>query len=151
MYLPLLRLRAWDEFNIEERKISLQCQMESLIAHNILWIKKHPDLGDIETYPLRYVMKPRPGDVDDWWDIPEVIARGAGDCKDFSAWMVAHYRYRSIADCYPWITSHVYEDPQNQGPPVTLYHVRVRVHDEVLDPSAWFGMPSQVSYDELRS
>ncbi len=151
MYLPLLRLRAWDDFNIEERKISLQAQMESLITHNILFLKKNPHLGDITSYPLKYVMKQRPNDVDDWWDIPEVLARGAGDCKDFSAWMVGQLRYRAIADVYPWITSHVYEDPDGEGPPVTLYHVRVRVHDQILDPSAWFGMPSTVDYDELRS
>ncbi len=151
MYKPLLRLRAWDEFTVDERKISLQAQMESLITHNLLYFKKHPEIGDIEEFPLRYVMKPRPQDVDDWWDVPEVIARGAGDCKDFSAWMVAQYRYRSMADVYPWITDHVYEDPDGQGPPVTLYHVRVRVHEQILDPSAYFGMPTVVSYAELRA
>lgn len=151
MYLPLLRLRGWDEFTVDERKISLQAQLESLVTHNILYLKKHPDLPDISEFPLQYIMKKRPHDVDDWYDIPEVIARGGGDCKDFTAWMVAQYRFRSIADVYPWITDHVHEDPTGNGPPVTLYHVRVRVHDQVLDPSAWFGMPSVVSYDELRA
>lgn len=151
MYLPLLRLRAWDEFNVEERKISLQAQLESLITHNILYLKRHPGLPEITSFNLKYVMKKRPNDVDDWWDIPECVARSGGDCKDFSAWMVAWYRFHSIADVYPWITDHVYDDPSGNGPPVTLYHVRVRVHEQILDPSAWFGMPTVVSYDELRT
>ncbi len=125
--------------------------MEALITHNILFLKKHPELGDITDYDLQYFMKTRPGDLDAWYDIPQILALGGGDCKDFSAWMCAQMRFRSVADCYPWITDHVYQDPSGNGPPVTLYHVRVRVHDKIYDPSAWFGMPEVVSYDELRA
>lgn len=150
-YYPLLVLTGWDEFTNDERKISLQAQMENLITHDMLHLKKHPEQREIRDFPLQYVMKQRPNDVDEWWDVQACIDRGGGDCKDFSAWMCAALRLSSTADVYPWITDHVYEDPDGNGPPVTLYHVRVRVHDQILDPSAWFGMPAQVSYRELRS
>ena len=150
-YFPLLILSGWDDFTVDERKISLQAQMETLITHDMLHLKKHPEQREIRDFPLRYMMKKRPQEIDEWWDVQHCIDMGGGDCKDFSAWMVASLRLASTADCYPWITSHIYEDPDNAGPPVTLYHVRVRVHDQILDPSAWFGMPSTVSYSELRA
>ncbi|MHB2027566.1 MAG: hypothetical protein ACYCPT_01960 [Acidimicrobiales bacterium] len=152
MYLPKLELRGWNEYTVQERKISLAHQCESLIAHNVIYIRKHPELLHMYDYPLKYIMKKRPGDIDSWQDIPQTIALGGGDCKDFSCWLVAWERcMREYFPVHPWITDHEYKDPEGRRPPITLYHVRVQLGTHIEDPSAHFGMPTQVSYDELRA
>lgn len=154
MYLPKLELRGWDEFEVEERKIALSSLCEALISHNMIYIRRHPELLSMYSYPLRYHLKKRPGDLDSWQDIAQTLALGGGDCKDFSCWLVAQLRCnRAYSQVTPLITDHVYEDPSGKGPPVTLYHVRVLIAsiNHVEDPSAYFGMPDRVSYAELRS
>lgn len=157
MYLPKLELRGWNEFTIEERKISLSALCEAMITHNMIWLRKNPGCPHLYDClsqfgkPITYELKRRPGNLDAWSDIPQVIARGMGDCKDFSCWLVALYRLQRVSyGIYPVITDHQYDDPSGNGPPITLYHVRVGIgHDHIEDPSAVLGMPYSVSYGEL--
>lgn len=153
MYLPKLELRGWSDFTIEERKISLSALCEAMITHNMIWLRKNPNTPHLydPSLGIQYELKRRPGNLDAWADIPQVIARGMGDCKDFTCWLVALYRLQRISyGIYPVITDHQFRDPDGNGPPVTLYHVRVGIgHDHIEDPSAELGMPYSVSYEEL--
>ena len=154
MYLPKLELRGWNEFTIEERKISLNALCEAMITHNMIWLRRNPNTPHLydPSLGIQYELKRRPGNLDAWADIPQVIARGMGDCKDFTCWLVALYRLQRISyGIYPVITDHVYRDPYGGGPPITLYHVRVGIGngEHIEDPSAILGMPYQVSYEDL--
>lgn len=152
MYLPKLELRGWSEFTIEERKISLNALCESLITHNMIYLRRNPNTPHLYDTGVVYELKRRPGNLDAWQDIPQVLARGMGDCKDFSCWLVALYRLQRISyGIYPVITDHVYNDPSGNGPPITLFHVRVGIGNGefIEDPSAELGMPYSVSYQDL--
>ncbi len=150
MYLPKLELAGWDEYTVEERKISLRSLCEHFITHNMIWLRKHRPFPALYDIGPRYVMKVRPNMLDAWQDIPQTIRLGSGDCKDFVNWEAARLRMEGIDDVYPYITDSTFEDQTGQGrPSVTLYHVRLRVHDWIEDPSAKLGMPSATTYDEI--
>jgi hypothetical protein len=88
--------------------------------------------------------------VDGW---PEFFAGGilVHNCKDFACWRVAELRHRGYDDVMPYIKVSYHPDPRGIDKPMTVYHIQVRIHDEIEDPSALLGMPTQVTYDQLRA
>jgi hypothetical protein len=87
--------------------------------------------------------------VENW---PEFFAGGVlvHNCKDFACWRVAELRNAGYDDVFPHIKVSYHEDPSGREPMMTVYHIQVRVHDIIEDPSALLGMPKAVSYDQLR-
>ena len=89
--------------------------------------------------------------LDSWQDIPATLALGSGDCKDFACWRVAELRHAGYDDVYPHIKRSVHPDPNGVDMPMTVYHIQVRIHEDIEDPSAILGMPSHVTYEQLRA
>lgn len=67
-----------------------------------------------------------------------------------NCWRIAELRNQGYADVYPHVKVSYHEDPSGQEAMLTVYHIQVRIHDIIEDPSAILGMPSRVSYAELR-
>ncbi len=85
-------------------------------------------------------------------DKHEVFAGGLllAQCKDFACWRIAELRQKGYDDVTPYIKVSYHEDPTGQQPMMTVYHIQVRCHNVIEDPSAILGMPSHVTYDQLR-
>lgn len=155
MYLPKFELLSFSFLPPERKKIVLRALLEALCTTDWQWLEwyreqykeKFPSLYD---YAPQYVLKVRPGGLDSWQDIPDTIALGSGDCKDFAMWRVAELRARGIDAVYPVIKEQTVPDPNGVEPPMTVYHIQVSVNGEIEDPSAILGMPTNVSYDDLR-
>jgi len=79
------------------------------------------------------------GDV--WQDIPTLIERGYGDCKDLACYLAA---YRTVFDRIP-CRPRVRRRWLNGG--FALYHVVVEnmTNGEIEDPSLLLGMPPALS------
>jgi hypothetical protein len=67
-----------------------------------------------------------------------------------NCWRIAELRNAGYDDVYPHIKVSYHNDPSGREPPMTVYHIQVRIHETIEDPSAILGMPTQVSYDQLR-
>lgn len=155
MYMPKFELATFGFMPPERKKIILRAYLEALICTDwqfLEWYKEQfgqpfPSLYD---YAPRYILKVRPGGLDAWQDIPDTIALQSGDCKDFACWRVAELRSQGIDDVYPVIIEQTYPDPNGIEGPMTVYHIQVRIGSEIEDPSAILGMPTSVSYDQLR-
>ena len=71
------------------------------------------------------------------------------NCKDFACWRIAELRHAGYDDVYPHIKVSYHQDPSGHDPMMTVYHIQVRIHDIIEDPSAILGMPKNVSYEQL--
>ena len=155
MYLPKFELMSFSFLPNERKKIILRAYLEALACTDWQFLEWYRDtygsrFPSLYEFAPKYVLKVRPGGLDSWQDIPDTIHLGSGDCKDFACWRVAELRSQGIDDVYPLIVEQQYPDPQGVEPPMTVYHIQVRVNGQVEDPSALLGMPSQVSYQQLR-
>lgn len=155
MYLPKFELATFSFLPPERKKIILRAMLEALICTDwqfLEWYKEEfgQRFPSLYQYAPQYVLKVRPGGLDSWQDIPDTIALQSGDCKDFACWRVAELRSLGVDDVYPKIIEQTYPDPSGNGPPMTVYHIQVRIGERTEDPSAILGMPSSVSYDQLR-
>lgn len=86
-------------------------------------------------------------------DRHEFFANGVNghNCKDFACWRVAELRHQGYDDVYPHIKVSYHPDPNGREPPMTVYHIQVRIHEHIEDPSAILGMPEHVTYEQLRA
>lgn len=86
-------------------------------------------------------------------DVHEVFAGNilTAQCKDFACWRIAELRHAGYDDVYPHIKVSYHEDPRGLEPAMTVYHIQVRIHETIEDPSAILGMPQHVTYDQLRA
>lgn len=146
MYTAGFRLGALDHLSIERRANVLLGACEFLCWVNYQWIEER---GAMPLYSIapRYELKVRPMNIDYWDDIPTVVARRSGDCKDFVAWRVAELRKQGIAQAVPYVTYGVVRGPRGQA--IVVWHVQVAVGPKIEDPAALLGMPKQVDYDTL--
>jgi len=67
-----------------------------------------------------------------------------------NCWRVAELRNAGYDDVYPHIKVSYHEDPSRREPMMTVYHIQVRIHDIIEDPSAILGMPKSVTYEQLK-
>lgn len=105
---------------------------EALIAANVAYLKAHPDTPRLYDSGVRYAEE-APGS-DDWQDIPEMLARGDGDCEDLACWRIAELRVRDGEHAIPFLKC-------AERRHVMLYHVAVRRMDgSYEDPSRVLGM-----------
>jgi hypothetical protein len=155
MYQPRFDLRCFDDFStlgeegVQRKLVVLRALLEALIVADWQYLEVHPNTPSLYEFLPRYVVKTRPGGVDSWQDLPETIALGTGDCKDFSCIRVAELRKKGFDDIRPFIKVAYYPDPSGRGPPLTIYHIQVSEHGAIDDPSARLGMPKSVTYAEL--
>lgn len=68
-----------------------------------------------------------------------------------NCWRIAELRDAGYDDVYPHIKVSTHPDPKGIEPPMTVYHIQVRIHETIEDPSAILGMPTQVTYEQLRA
>ncbi len=90
MYAFGFRLRSFDEHTERTRAAVLLLLLEALVAHNIAYLRDHPDTPPLFRSGVRYRLDDPAGER--WKDIAEVRATGDGDCKDLAAWRLAELR-----------------------------------------------------------
>lgn len=151
MYTPKMELSGFSTLPSQRKQIVLRGFLEALIHADRQYLEENPYTGSIYDVAPRYVLKVRPMGLDSWQDIPRTIELGSGDCKDFAAWRIAELRNAGYDDVYPHIKVSYHKDPRGIEPPMTVYHIQVRIHETIEDPSAILGMPTQVTYDQLRA
>ena len=150
MYTPKFELLSFASLPVQRKQVVLRAALEFLIVADWNYILENPGLPSLYDYAPRYILKVRPAGLDSWQDIPQTIALGSGDCKDFACWRCAELRNQGYDDVVPYIKVSYHQDPQGREPVMTVYHIQVRIHDQIEDPSAVFGMPDQVTYEQLR-
>ena len=151
MYTPKFELLSFSSLPVQRKQVVLRAALEFLIVANWNYIIENPDLPSLYDFAPQYILKVRPAGLDSWQDIPQTIALGSGDCKDFACWRIAELRQRGYDDVMPFIKVSYHADPRGIEQPMTVYHIQVRKHDEIEDPSAILGMPQSVTYDQLRA
>lgn len=150
MYTPKFELESFSNLPVQRKQIVLRALLEALVVADWNYLLENPGFPSLYEYNPQYVLKVRPSGLDSWQDIPRTIQLGSGDCKDFACWRIAELRNQGYDDVYPHIKVSYHEDPRGVEPMMTVYHIQVRIHETIEDPSAILGMPSQVSYDQLR-
>ena len=120
-------------FNADTSMVSnarvLRALLEVLIAADEEYLRTH-------AAPRLYASNVRYGRTNEWESIPDVIARGYGDCKSLSAWLVAERRVRDKkpADVtFRWL-----RNPKKGGVPD--WHILVMGDHGWEDPSKVLGM-----------
>ena len=63
-------------------------ECERVVKENVKWLLEHPELPNlIDCDFVTYLSDPEGRDT--YYTIPQIIARGGGDCEDFACWLVA--------------------------------------------------------------
>jgi hypothetical protein len=150
MYQPKFELLSFASLPVQRKQIVLRAALEFLIVADWNYIIENPGLPSLYHFAPQYILKVRPAGLDSWQDIPQTIALGSGDCKDFACWRIAELRHQGYDDVYPHIKVSYHPDPKGMEPMMTVYHIQVRIHDTIEDPSAILGMPTNVTYEQLR-
>lgn len=134
----------------QRKQTVLRALIEALVVADWNYLLENPNTPALYDANLRYALKVRPAGLDSWQDIPQCIYLGSADCKDLSAWRIAELRNQGYDDVFPRIKVSYHQDPKGIEPTMTVYHVQVRIRDVIEDPSAILGMPTNVTYDQLR-
>lgn len=74
--------------DFRQRSRAYEHWMEALVAINMDWIRRFPDLPRLEAASVAYSRTP------DWYDIPLVVAKRKADCKSIVAYRIADLRVR---------------------------------------------------------
>ena len=149
MYLPKFELLTFDILPPQRKLVVLRALLEALVIADWQYLEMCPNTPSLYQLGAQYVLKQRPFGLDSWQDIPQIINLRTGDCKDFACMRVAELRKQGYDDVTPFILYKQYKDPTGVRPPINVFHIQVRIHDSIEDPSAILGMPQAVSYDEL--
>lgn len=146
MYTAGVELTSMSYLSNERRRNVLLGLCEALSYANYQWLEER---GAMPLYSLapRYELKVRPLAIDFWSDIPRVIEKGSGDCKDFVAWRVAELRKSGVGQAVPYVTYGVVRGPR--GGEIVVWHVQVAVGPKIEDPAALLGMPTKIGYETL--
>jgi len=150
MYQPKFELLSFSSLPVQRKQIVLRAALEFLIVADWNYIIENPGLPSLYDFAPQYILKVRPSGLDSWQDIPQTIALGSGDCKDFACWRIAELRHQGFDDVYPHIKVTYHPDPRGLEPPMTVHHIQVRIHEQIEDPSLILGMPQHVTYEQLR-
>lgn len=99
-----------------------------LTSVNRRYLRMNPDTPTMRESGVRYQADP-PGE-ELWLSIPDVLARGVGDCKKLAAWLAAVLQEKGIrAKCLPTTKDGI------------RWHIVVRMPDgTTVDPSIALGM-----------
>lgn len=107
--------------------------LDALVSYNVLYIKTH-HVPPLYRSGVRYLRENEMGieGPEDFAGIPQILARGAGDCDDLSPWRVAELRCagENAKIALRWRKWQVPGEPQ----PRRMYHVVVRRGSNAIDP-----------------
>ncbi len=106
---------------------ALKVMLDCMVALNQAYLHDHP-------CPALYRAGVIYGRTVVWDTIPAVIAKGYGDCKSLTPWLIAEYRQRGIAaePVFRWV---------NNAKGGIDYHILVGLADgSFTDPSKVLGM-----------
>jgi hypothetical protein len=133
VYTPQFRLRSFGAMAGPVRETVLRLLLEALVAEDMAYLTAHPATPTLRQSGVRYVE-----DLpwrEEWKDIPETLARRAGDCKDLVAWRLAELRLSGERAATARVT--VYEVGAR-----VINHITVcRSDGRIEDPSREQGMP----------
>lgn len=120
-------------FNIRPRQREILALVEALIKLNRYHLRQRPNIPHLYRSGVRYEregLAPDGTRLEDWRQIPELLALGVGDCEDLVAYHISWLREREGIRAIPWLKK------RN-----TTYHVLVRYPDgRIEDPSKILGM-----------
>lgn len=143
MYIAAFELSSMDHLSDERQRNILLAGVDFLAYVNTQFLRAHPTAPKLYACNPQYIIKRRPMGIDGFSDIPTVIGRGAGDCKDFVAWRLAEYIIEGVHQAQPFITKKRIHD-------IDCWHVMLQIGRREEDPSALLGMPAGIPYEELR-
>jgi hypothetical protein len=124
-----------------------------LVAQDVEYLRRHPGTPDLYRSGVRYQMEPL--GREEWLTIPDVLARGVGDCEDLAAWRAAELRAKGYGDAFAFgVEAGVLTHPTAGR--VAVVHVLVSRDgscdpSQVEDPSAELGMPPIPGADWTRA
>lgn len=131
-YCPGFELRAFDVLDPAWKRGVLGALVEALVMADRAFLRDFPFTPPLYQAGVHYEFN-----RDRWQDIPTVIARGEGDCKDFTAWRVAELRQKGIRAAVH-VTEREIFGPDGK---THMYHVLVRLpNGQLEDPSRILGM-----------
>lgn len=104
-----------------------------LALTNLAYLRMYPDTVALKDSGVRY--QEEPFGLEDFFDIPVILAQGHADCEDLSGWRIAEY-WSVGMPAEPFVTWQVYDNGD------ILFHVRVATPYGLDDPSVWQGMPT---------
>lgn len=104
---------------------------EVLALTNLAYLQMYPNT--VALYSSGVYYNEEPFGLEDFFDIPVILAQGHADCEDLSAWRIAEYW--SVGEpAAPLVTWQAYDNGD------ILFHVRVATRYGTEDPSARLGM-----------
>ena len=118
--------------NSDVLRILLDCQ----VRLNQAYLRSH-------TVPALYQSRVRYGRTEKWYQIPDMLAMGRGDCKSLGPWLVAELLEKGI-EAWPVFRF----DWRQDGSRELDFHILVCIYDRATnsdtfdDPSARLGMGS---------
>jgi hypothetical protein len=110
---------------LENAKV-LAALMRALTEADVAYLEHHK-------VPKLYASRVVYARTNEWERIPDVLARGWGDCKSLSAWLVAEYRMQGV-----WAVPVFRWKRRPNG--VSDYHILVQTRKGYEDPSKVLGM-----------
>src|SRR5258708_7267152 len=84
-----MELAAFDTLPLRSRLIVLRRYLDALAQNNYEYLCQNPKTPSLYEFAPTYEIKKRPFSLDSWYDIPTMLQKKCGDCKDFSAARVA--------------------------------------------------------------
>lgn len=135
-YCPRFELGSFDALGPEWKRGILGGLVESLVLPNRAYLRDFPHTPGLYDAGIPYVFN-----RDRWQDIPTMLQRGEGDCKDFTAWRVAELRQQGERAAVH-VTDRLIHSPDGK---LVMYHVLVRRPQpdgtwRLEDPSRMLGM-----------
>ena len=119
-------------FNIRAKQRDIVALVEALVTLNRLHLRQRRNIPHLYRSGIRYAREgvgPDGVRLEEWKQIPELLAEGEGDCEDLVGYQVAWLREREGIRAIPWLTK------RNR-----TYHVQVRYPDgRIEDPSRILG------------
>lgn len=104
-----------------------------LALTNLAYLRMYPDTVALKDSGVFY--QEEPFGLEDFFDIPVILAQGHADCEDLSGWRIAEYWSVGLP-AEPFVTWQAYDNGD------ILFHVRVTTPYGIEDPSAALGMPT---------
>ncbi len=128
MFQFTARLSAFGGLRPEDAVRVVQALVDALTITDVGYLHEHTRTPALYQSGVYYCRDER-GKEKQWWDIPAVLANGCADCKALAAWRAAELIVAGHA-AEPYVFT-------RDG---NLFHVVVRVGNQVEDPSAILGM-----------
>jgi predicted transglutaminase-like cysteine proteinase len=128
MFVFSAKLSAFSGLPTADAVRVVQALVDALTLTNVGYLREHTRTPALYNSGVYYCKDER-GKEKQWWDIPAVLAHGCADCKALAAWRAAEL----IVAGYP-------AEPLVTTRDGNLFHVVVRIGNQVEDPSALLGM-----------